>query len=52
MLLPQLLTLVLAVAPAVVQAGLFPEDSLVKMIDAREFRKVMKENVSRRGPSR
>jgi protein disulfide-isomerase A6 len=49
MLLAQLLTLTLAMAPAFVQAGLFPKDSLVKMIDAREFKKAMKQNVSSDG---
>lgn len=49
MLLPQLLVLTLAVGPAVVQAALFPKDSLVKMLDAKGFRKMMKQNVRRRG---
>lgn len=48
MLLPQLLVLTLAVGPAVVQAALFPKDSLVKMLDAKGFRKMMKQNVRRR----
>ena len=48
MLLPQLLALALAVGPAIVQAALFPEDSLIKMIDAKGFRKAMKQNVRRR----
>ena len=48
MLLPHLLTLTLALAPVFVQAGLFPKDSLVKMIDARGFKKAMKQNVSPR----
>lgn len=46
MLLPRLLALTLALAPAIVQAGLFPEDSTVKMLDAKGFRKAMKENVT------
>lgn len=46
MLLPQLFTLLLAVSPAVVQAGLFPKDTLIKQIDARGFKKAMKQNVS------
>lgn len=45
MLLPQLLTLTLALAPALVSAALFPKESLVKMIDAKGFKKAMKENV-------
>ena len=45
MLLPQLLVLTLAVGPAIVQAALFPKDSLVKQLDAKGFRKAMKENV-------
>lgn len=45
MLLPPLLAATLALAPALVSAGLFPKDSLVKMIDAKQFKKVMKENV-------
>lgn len=48
MLLPQLLTLTLAVAPAFVQGAIFGKDSLVKMLDPRSFREVMKENVSPR----
>ncbi|KAI0296562.1 hypothetical protein B0F90DRAFT_1745521 [Multifurca ochricompacta] len=38
------LTLALAFAPSLVSAGLYPKDSLVKMIDARGFRSAMKEN--------
>ncbi|KIP03817.1 hypothetical protein PHLGIDRAFT_94318 [Phlebiopsis gigantea 11061_1 CR5-6] len=44
MLLPQLLVLTLAVGPALVQAALFPKDSLVKQLDAKGFKKAMKEN--------
>ena len=48
MLLPQFLVLTLAVGPALVQAALFPKDSLVKQLDAKGFRKAMKENVRAR----
>lgn len=50
MLLPQLLALTVALAPTLVSAALFPKDSLVKMIDAKQFKKVMKENVCRAMP--
>ncbi|GJF00285.1 disulfide isomerase-like protein [Phanerochaete sordida] len=46
MLLPRILALTLALAPAFVQAGMFPEDSTVKMLDAKGFRKAMKQNVT------
>lgn len=45
MFLPHLLALTLALAPALVSAAIFPPDSLVKMLDAKGFKKVMKENV-------
>lgn len=45
MLLPRILALTLALAPAVSQAALFAEDSVVKMIGAKQFKKAMKENV-------
>jgi len=35
----------LLLTPTFVHAGLFPKSSLVKMIDAKEFREVMKLNV-------
>ena len=35
----------LALTPSLASAALFPKDTLVKQIDAREFKKVMKENV-------
>ena len=41
-----LLALTLALTPSLASAALFPKDTLVKMIDAKEFKKVMKENVS------
>ena len=49
MLLSQWLavTVALASAPNFVSAALFPKDSLVKMIDAKGFKKAMKENVRR-----
>ena len=45
MLLPQLLALTLALAPAFVSAALFPKDSMVKQVDAKGFKKMLKENV-------
>jgi hypothetical protein len=39
------LGLILLLTPTFVHAGLFPKDSLVKMIDAKEFKEVMKLNV-------
>lgn len=45
MLSPQLLALAFAMTPSLVSAALFPPDSLVKMIDAQGFKKVMKANV-------
>ncbi|KII86004.1 hypothetical protein PLICRDRAFT_144787 [Plicaturopsis crispa FD-325 SS-3] len=44
MLLPQVLALTLALAPSFASAAIFPPDSLVKMIDAKGFRKAMREN--------
>ena len=44
-MLPQLLALTLAIAPAAVSAGLFPSNSLVKHLDAKGFRQALKENV-------
>ena len=44
MLLPQLLAI--ALAPALVSAALFPKDTKVKQLDAKGFRKMMKQNVS------
>ncbi|KAI0690982.1 hypothetical protein BC835DRAFT_1417461 [Cytidiella melzeri] len=44
MWVPQLLAVSLALAPALVSAGIFPKDSLVKMIDAKGFKAAMKEN--------
>lgn len=41
-----LLALTLALTPSLASAALFPKDTLVKMLDAKEFKKVMKENVS------
>ena len=46
MMLPQLF--VVALAPAFVTAALFPKDSLVKQIDAKQFKKIMKDNVRSR----
>lgn len=39
--------LALCLAPSLVSAGLFPKDSLVKMLDAKSFNKAMKANVCR-----
>lgn len=36
---------ILLLVPKFVHAGLFPKSSLVKMIDAKEFKEVMKLNV-------
>ena len=44
-MLPSLLILTLALAPSFVSAGLYPKDSLVKMIDTRGFHSALKENV-------
>ena len=40
-----MLAVTLAFAPTIVSAGIFPKDSLVKMIDSKGFREAMKENV-------
>ena len=45
MKLSQLFVLSLAVTPSVVSAALFPEVSLVKMIDHKGFKQAMKQNV-------
>ena len=45
MLSPQLFALAFVMAPPLVSAALFPSDSLVKVIDAKSFRKAMKTNV-------
>ena len=45
MLSPKILTLAFALAPSLVSAALFPPDSLVKVIDAKGFKKAMKANV-------
>jgi hypothetical protein len=41
----QTLALAFAIAPSLVSAALFPSDSLVKVIDAKNFKKAMKANV-------
>ena len=45
MMLPQLLALSLALAPNLVNAAIFPKDTLVKMLDHKGFKQAMKENV-------
>lgn len=45
MILPQLLTLGLVLGPLISHAAIFPPDSLVKVIDAKGFKKAMKQNV-------
>ena len=45
MLSPQILAFAFALAPSLVSAALFPPDSLVKVIDAKGFKKAMKANV-------
>ncbi|TDL26700.1 hypothetical protein BD410DRAFT_819350 [Rickenella mellea] len=45
-MLPQLLALSLALAPNVVSAAIFPEGSLVKMIDHKGFKDAMKQNMT------
>ena len=45
MLSPQILAFAFVLAPSLVSAALFPPDSLVKMIDAKGFKKAMKANV-------
>ncbi|KAF9483022.1 thioredoxin-like protein [Pholiota conissans] len=45
MMLPaQLLAFTLLVAPSLVSAGMFPKDSLVKMLDHKTFKQAMKKN--------
>jgi len=44
MILPQLLILGLALGPSLSNAALFPPDSLVKVIDAKGFKRAMKQN--------
>lgn len=44
-MLPQLLLWTLTLVPAFTNAALWPKDTLVKPIDAKGFRKVMKNNV-------
>ena len=46
MLSPQILAFAFALAPSLVSAALFAPDSLVKVIDAKAFKKAMKANVS------
>ncbi|KAI0317228.1 hypothetical protein OF83DRAFT_1190790 [Amylostereum chailletii] len=43
-MLVNLLALTLTLAPSLVSAALFPPDSLVKKLEAKDFKKVMKEN--------
>lgn len=45
MLLPHLLALTLALAPSLASAAIFPKDTLVKMLDPKSFKRVMKKNV-------
>ena len=44
-MLPHLLALSLAIAPNLVSAALFPENTLVKMIDHKGFKNALKQNV-------
>lgn len=44
------LLLSLVFVPAFVSAGVFPPDSLVKMLDAKTFKKAMKANVGANCP--
>lgn len=44
MLSTPLLTLALALTPSLVSAAIFPADSLVKMLDAKSFKKALKAN--------
>ena len=48
MLLLQIIAFTLALAPSLASAAIFPKDSQVKMIDAKGFKKAMKQNVSSR----
>ena len=45
MLFNQLLALSLAISPSLVSAAIFPENTLVKMLDHKGFKNAMKENV-------
>lgn len=45
MLLSQLLALSLALSPNMVSAAIFPDNTLVKMIDHKGFKNALKENV-------
>lgn len=45
MLSLHILALAFALAPPLVSAAIFPPDSLVKVIDAKGFKKAMKANV-------
>ena len=36
---------VVALTPSLASAALFPSDTVVKMLDAKDWKKVMKENV-------
>lgn len=45
MLSTHLLALMLALAPSLASAGLFPPDSVVKMLDPKSFKKAMRANV-------
>lgn len=45
MMLTQLFVLSLTLAPNVVSAAIFPENSLVKMIGHKEFKEAMKQKV-------
>ena len=44
-MLSNLLTGALLLTPTFVSAAIFPSGTLVKMIDAKEFNKALKENV-------
>ncbi|KDR80941.1 hypothetical protein GALMADRAFT_241499 [Galerina marginata CBS 339.88] len=44
MLATQLVALTLVLAPSLVSAGMFPKDSIVKMLDVKTFKKAMKAN--------
>ncbi|CDO68830.1 hypothetical protein BN946_scf184805.g39 [Trametes cinnabarina] len=46
MQLPLWLPLVIALAPSLASAALFPSDTVVKMLDAKDWKKVMKENAT------
>jgi len=42
----RLVVLALSMAPSLVLAGMFPKDSLVKVLNHKTFKKAMKANVS------